>query len=213
MAPIVRKRNRIVLLAAGIAGMLTLGGCATDGYGYGGVDVDYPGYAYNDGFYDPYYGPAGYYGGGYGGWYNDFYYPGGGYFVYDRRGARHRWTDQQRAYWQQRRLEHRGDEGRPNNGWRPGTRNKDRGPGWHDGGTPPTRPEGWRGGDRRQWRRDGGMAQPGPQAAPNPENRTVRDAGQNAGPAPGGFRQRAMEARPMGSPASSPRSRGGRSRP
>jgi hypothetical protein len=220
MAPATRKKNRFALLAASLAGLMTLGGCATDGYGYGGVDVGYPGYAYNDGYYDGYYGPAGYYGGGYGGWYNDFYYPGGGYYVYDRRGARHRWTDQQRSYWQQHRQDHRGDDRGPDNGWRPGN-NKDRGPGWHNGGTPPgARAEGWRGGDRRQWRREGGTAQGSaqavPQGRPNAEGRSFRGSGRDSGAAPGGYRQRASEARPMtAGPAPSPRGRGGggRSRP
>lgn len=219
MAPVAFKKNKIALLAAGLAGLLTLGGCATDGYGYGGVDVGYPGYAYNDGYYDGYYGPAGYYGGGYGGWYNDFYYPGGGYYVYDRRGARHRWTDQQRSYWQQHRQDHRGDDRGPNNGWQPGNRDKDRGPGWHNGGTPPAaRPEGWRGGDTRQWQRDRQPPQVSGQARPDGESRTYRgnnrDSGRVSGESAGGFRQRAMEARPTGSLPSSARSRGGwRSKP
>ena len=87
------------------AGLFMLGGCATDGY-YGGVGVGYGSGGY--------YGPAGYYdgyGGGYGGWYNDYYYPGAGYYVFDRGGKRHRWNDGQRAYWEQRRAQNpkRGD--------------------------------------------------------------------------------------------------------
>ena len=58
------------------------------GFGYGGA----PGYAY---------GGYGY--GGLGGWYNDFYYPGTGVYVIDRGGRRHRWSDDQRRYWEGRR--------------------------------------------------------------------------------------------------------------
>ena len=47
------------------------------GYGYGG--------------YDPF------------GWYGDYYYPGSGIYVYDRYRNRHRWNDDQRRYWQDRR--------------------------------------------------------------------------------------------------------------
>ncbi|CAN5365321.1 hypothetical protein BH10PSE12_BH10PSE12_27890 [soil metagenome] len=96
MAPLYTAR-RMRLMAAGLAGLLTLSGCATDGRGYGGVDVGM-GVGYGSGYgYDPYYGPAG----AYGGWYDDYYYPGGGYYVFDRGGRRHRWNDRQRAYWQQ----------------------------------------------------------------------------------------------------------------
>jgi hypothetical protein len=64
---------------------LGLASCETyDGYGY------YGGYGRS---YDyPYYGG-----------YDDYYYPGTGYYVYDRAGRHHRWTDQQRRYWQSRR--------------------------------------------------------------------------------------------------------------
>jgi hypothetical protein len=88
--------------AALMTASLALGGCAYDDYGYGGVNVGYGvagGYGY-DGYGYPAYG----YGGiGYGsGWYNDFYYPGTGYYVFDRSGRRSRWNDGQRRYWQQR---------------------------------------------------------------------------------------------------------------
>jgi hypothetical protein len=105
-------RSAAVLLAAGVG----LGGCA---YGpYGGVSV---GVGYGDGYYDPYYdgyspygySPYGYYGsryGGYGaygapywGWYDNYYYPGTGYYVYDRYRNPYRWSDRQRRYWEQRR--------------------------------------------------------------------------------------------------------------
>jgi hypothetical protein len=205
MAP-VKPRNRIALLAAGLAGLLTLGGCTTDGYGYGGIDAGYGRYAYNDGFYDPYYGP-GYYGGGYGGWYNDFYYPGGGYYVYDRRGARHRWTDQQRRYWEQRRQARRGDDRGNRPGWQPGNRDRDRGPGWRNGDAQQGgRPDGWRG-DRRQWQRNAESPARNAQPRPNAENRGPR----NPEASSGGFRQRGSQARPMTpSPGPSARMRGGR---
>jgi hypothetical protein len=78
------------LCAAVLAATAALGlaGCATDGYGYGGVSLGYAG---------------GYYGDPYWGWYDDFYYPGTGFYIYDRGGHRHRWNDRQRAYWEGRR--------------------------------------------------------------------------------------------------------------
>lgn len=67
-----------------------LSGCVTDdyGYGYGGLDLGYS---------------SGYYGSPYYGWYDDFYYPGTGYYIYDRGGRRHTWNDSQRRYWESRR--------------------------------------------------------------------------------------------------------------
>ena len=63
-------------------------GSGYPGYGYG---VGYPGYGYGYG-YAPYYG-----------WNNGFYYPGSGYYVYDVNRNPHRWTDEQRRYWEARR--------------------------------------------------------------------------------------------------------------
>jgi len=99
------------LAAAALAGL----SACTSPYGYNGVSVGVG----NAGYYDPYYGGYGYgagYGyGGYGypgyslayapywGWNDDFYYPGTGYYVYDRHHHRHHWTDAQRRYWQARR--------------------------------------------------------------------------------------------------------------
>lgn len=95
----------------GLVAVIGLGGCASDrGYGYGGMSVGYG----SGGYYgDPYYG-SGYYGSRYG-WWGDYYYPGSGYYVYDRRGQRHRWNNEQRRYWGQRRPDGRRDryEGRP----------------------------------------------------------------------------------------------------
>ncbi|MBB4632796.1 hypothetical protein [Sphingosinicella soli] len=80
----------VVLLSA-----LVLGACSTDGYGRAGVSVGhghYGGYGYD---YP--------YSSGYGnGWYNGYYYPGNGYYVFDRAGKRHRWTSHQRDYWSKR---------------------------------------------------------------------------------------------------------------
>jgi hypothetical protein len=87
-----------LVLAAG----LSLSACETDDYGdggygygggYGGVSV-----GYSD--WDPYYG--GFRADPYWGWYGDYYYPGTGYYVYDRYNRRHRWNDSQRGYWQGR---------------------------------------------------------------------------------------------------------------
>ena len=96
-----RLRNALILLGA-TAG---LSGCVGM---YPGMSVGYG----NGGYYDPYgyggYGGYGssYYGSGYGspyyGWYDDYYYPGTGYWVYDRYGSRRQWTDAQRRYWNSR---------------------------------------------------------------------------------------------------------------
>lgn len=94
------------MIAAGLAvAALALGGCAyDDGYGYGGVQVGYGSGGYYG--YDDYYGYSGY--PGYG-WYDGFYYPGSGYWVYDRGGRRHRWSDRQRRHWDGRHWEGRRD--------------------------------------------------------------------------------------------------------
>jgi hypothetical protein len=76
------------------------------GYGYG-YGAGYPGYGYGAGY--PGYGYGmGYPGYGYAsyapwGWYDDFYYPGSGYYVYDRYRRPIVWTDEQRRYWEARR--------------------------------------------------------------------------------------------------------------
>lgn len=95
-------------LSIGILAVAALGlGACADQYAYGRA----PGY--DDGGYysqyDQYYGdpygyqyvPAGFIGSGFG-WYGSYYYPGTGGFVYDRRGYRQAWNQQQRAYWQPR---------------------------------------------------------------------------------------------------------------
>ncbi|MCI4590554.1 peptidase [Sphingobium sp. BYY-5] len=170
---------RRFLAAMGLAGALVLGGCAyDDGYGYGGVSVG-SGY-YGGGYYDPYYSP-GYYPGGYG-WYDGFYYPGNGYYVYDRGGRRHRWNDGQRHYWEGRRG-NRPDDGRwrgpgRDGKWRDRDRNRPPGTGnWtpprppRDGNGNWTSPRPPRGadGDRGpgRWRGNNG-AQPTPQPGIRP---------------------------------------------
>jgi hypothetical protein len=81
------------------------------GYGYGGYGSGY-GYGYG-GYCSPYGGYGGYGGSRYGsrygcidpywGWYGDYYYPGTGYYVYDRHRRPYRWNDRQRRYWSERR--------------------------------------------------------------------------------------------------------------
>ena len=99
-------RFKTLLAAAALGGAMLLSAC-DDGYGYSGVSL---GYGVAD--YDPYYGGygryAGYGGDPYWGWYGDYYYPGTGYYVYDRYNNRHRWNDQQRGYWQGRAQQWRG---------------------------------------------------------------------------------------------------------
>jgi hypothetical protein len=100
-----RLRN-VLLIAAGAAG---LAACADEGYGgYGSMSV---GYGPAGGYCDPYrgdcyggYGYGDYYGGDpWYGWYGDYYYPGVGFYVYDRGGRRHRWSDNDRRHWEGRR--------------------------------------------------------------------------------------------------------------
>lgn len=163
---------------------VSLSACAYDDYGYGGVSVGYGGGGYYDDYYPGYGGYPGY------GWYDGFYYPGNGYYVYDRGGRRHRWNDGQRRYWEGRRGDRPG-AGRPGNGrpgdgrpgygrpgdGRPGDgRGPDRDGNW--GNRDPNRPPGngnWngqrppQGGDRGpgRWRgNDGARPQPQPGIRP-----------------------------------------------
>jgi hypothetical protein len=125
-------KRRVLKIAALGALALGLSACVSDrGYGYSGVSLGYG---------SGYYGPA-----GYGGWYDDYYYPGGGYYVYDRAGTRHRWNDRQRAYWENRR----GDDRRAE--WRDNRRGE-----WRNRGD-----NNWRGDrdrDRDRWRGDRGLS-------------------------------------------------------
>jgi hypothetical protein len=111
---VLNLKTTALALVAGVS----LAGCAAYGP-YGGIGA---GVGYNNGYYDPYYG-GGYYGAGYGapygygygspygygygmpyyGWNDGYYYPGTGYYVYDRNRTPHSLTDAQRRFWQQRR--------------------------------------------------------------------------------------------------------------
>lgn len=106
------RRKTLFTTALAIAAGLGLSGCVEDGYGYG-LSTGYGG-----GYYGDYYGD--FYDGSYGmpyyGWSDGYYYPGSGYYVYDRDRRPHRWTDRQRDYWEKRgkswRGNNRGDEWR-----------------------------------------------------------------------------------------------------
>ena len=68
------------------AAALAITGCTSTGsHGYAGLSYGYA-------------RPYAYYG-----WYRDYYYPGAGYYIYDRHGTRYRWNDDQRHYWESRR--------------------------------------------------------------------------------------------------------------
>jgi hypothetical protein len=110
-----RRLRAVVIALAGVAG---LSACAED-YGYGGYGGSVA-VGYGARGCDPYYYDCGYYGGGYGagyggygygayygdpywGWWGDYYYPGIGFYVYDRLGRRYPWNEQTRRYWEGRR--------------------------------------------------------------------------------------------------------------
>jgi hypothetical protein len=93
-----RARTAALTVAASVG----LAACATP-YGYGGVGVGY-GSGYDG--YGGYGYPAGAYGYGYEpywGWYDDYYYPGTGYYVYDRYRRPYPWNDDHRRHWEGRR--------------------------------------------------------------------------------------------------------------
>lgn len=203
------------ILLPGLLAAATLGlsGCAMYD-GFGGASIGYDDGYNDDGYYDngysgdPYYDS---YGDGYYGWYDGFYYPGTGYYVYDRGGSRHRWSDRHRGYWESRR----GREERREN--------------WSS-----YRPDRWdRDGDRRdgpdrprQWRRDrqGNVTAPGLEqgsrilgARPSEVEDAVRRSapvrrnwggGAQRPPAPGAAAAgvtRSRPASPMGTAAAPPR--------
>jgi hypothetical protein len=111
---------RIGLAALAFAATAALGGCA-DGYGYGGVSAGYGSGYYDDGYY---------------GWYGDYYYPGTGYYVYDRDRRPHRWNDGQRRYWEGRRG-HRGNRGDIRDNWQGFTHAPGQNPQGFRNGQPP----------------------------------------------------------------------------
>lgn len=99
------------------------------GYGYSSVSVGVGGpVGYAGDWYDPSWGDP------YWGWHRGYYYPGTGFYVYDRWRRPHRWNGYHQQYWQNRY-----------HGWR-GDRRAIR-PYWNDFN------RGWRGGGRRGWRR------------------------------------------------------------
>jgi hypothetical protein len=129
-------RSRLVFL---ILGSAALGGCAYGyggygspyggvsvavgyGSGYGGYGYDYGGYGYGSGGYCSPYGYGSRYGcvDPYWGWQGGFYYPGTGYYVYDRYRRPYRWNDRQRRYWSERRQRAQAVTGQPVAG-QPGT--------------------------------------------------------------------------------------------
>lgn len=138
---------RPVLLVAATA---ALGACSTYG-GYGSTRVGV-GVGYSSGGYYPYgrsYSRYPYYG-----WYDGYYYPGTGYYIYDRHGARHRWSDRHRRHWEARRGDRRGGENW--SGYRDDGRRADR-----DRGRGEWRNRDQRGdGDRRGWQRGSGREAP-----------------------------------------------------
>lgn len=180
------KRLGIFGLAAASLG---LSACAYDGYGYGGVSAGYGSGGYYG--YDDYYGrPYG--------WYDGYYYPGNGYYVYDRAGHRQRWSDNHRRYWQGRgNGAGRPDRpGRPDRGeWAGRPDRPDRGE-WAGRPDRPDRPDRGgsigrpdrndRGDNRGRWfGRDGAPRQDAPRAGAGFRDRDVvrqrSDAGEGRG--------------------------------
>jgi hypothetical protein len=98
---------RIATIGLLAAASLGLGGCAYNGLGVGvgygsgyGDPYGYSGYGYDPyGYRSAYYNPYGYsrYGSPYG-WYNGFYYPGSGWYVWDRDGNRREITREEKRY-------------------------------------------------------------------------------------------------------------------
>lgn len=133
-------RIRNLSLIAGAA--LAVSGCAYNGlgmgvgygndpygYGYGSYGSPYgygygSPYGYGASYGSPYYGygydPFGRYGYGYGyapyGWNNGYYYPGDGYYVYDRNNKPREMTASEKSYWSKRIAEVMADNIRQNRG-------------------------------------------------------------------------------------------------
>jgi hypothetical protein len=146
---------RLRAVALAVTASLGLAACAYDeGYGYGGV-------GYASGYYGDYYGGYGYAGyPSYYGWYDDFYYPGIGFYVYDRGGHRYRWNDKHRRYWEGRR----GNGGRRSahwDGYRRGDGN------WRDSRTPSTSWQGRAPSQQQSWSSEGRRSYQGGGPAPS----------------------------------------------
>ena len=98
--------KKMIVVGAVLISSLGLGACA-DQYAYGRAPGYDDGYGYSQ--WDQYYGnplgwqqvPVGFLGNGFG-WYGNNFYPGNGIYVYDRRGVRRAWNQQQRGFWQPR---------------------------------------------------------------------------------------------------------------
>jgi hypothetical protein len=98
-----RIRTALVVLAAsaGLGACTNLGpygGVGVGvGSGYGGYGYGSPyGYGYGSPYYGSYYNRYPSYG-----WYDGFYYPGRGYWVYDRYGRNYPINQKQSRYWQE----------------------------------------------------------------------------------------------------------------
>ncbi len=138
------RAKLIMRIAALGAATMGLSACYYDG----GVGLGYydDGYNYYDDGYgcDPYspfdnYYDCDYRGGFYnigygGGWYQDYWYPGYGFYIFDRGGRRHNMYDHHRRYWAGQRYQwyrqHRGNRG-GGHGWN--HRDGDRRDGWREG--------------------------------------------------------------------------------
>ncbi len=92
---------RIPLVGLILAGGLALSGCASNGL-YSGVSVG-TGFGYGSYGYGGYGYPYSRFGSPYWGWYDGFYYPGTGFYVYDRWSRPFYWNDRYRRYWTDRR--------------------------------------------------------------------------------------------------------------
>lgn len=187
----------IARIAALGAATMGLSACYYDpgvGLGYYDDGYDYGGYGYDRYDCDPYspfdrYYDCDYRGGFYnigygGGWYQDYWYPGYGFYIFDRGGRRYKMYDNHRRYWAGRRYEwyrdrhkrrgdgygwrnsddHRRDGDRRRDGWR---NDNDR----RDGARNDDRRRGDGRGDRNRWRDGerlrGGISVPQPEATPD----------------------------------------------
>jgi hypothetical protein len=110
LTPRIRAALVVLAASAGLGACTNMGPYGGIGVGVGsqyGYDPYYSGYGYGGyGGYGIPYGYAGYgsgYGSAYGydpfGWYNGYYYPGSGYYVYDRDHHRRVMTPEERAFW------------------------------------------------------------------------------------------------------------------